>query len=108
MEMQTKDKSFECAQCNLSFKMMKDLKTHMLQHEGKKPHSCNQCGYSNIRATKLKRHMLIHSGDKPFSCEQCEYSSTHTVNLRNHMLTHSVADSVISPAHKLLPSRDTC
>ena len=29
---------YPCAQCNLSFKMNKDLKTHMLQHDGKKTH----------------------------------------------------------------------
>ena len=63
--MQTKGKPRSCVQCNLSFKMAKDLKTHIIQHGGKKAHSCNQCGYSSINAAHLKTHMLVHSGEKP-------------------------------------------
>ena len=56
MEMQTEDKSFSCVHCNLSFEMTKDLKAHMLQHDGKKAHKCNQCGYSSISAVKGTVH----------------------------------------------------
>ena len=66
MEMQTEHKSYSCVQCNLSFKMTKDLKTHMLQHDVKKSQSCNKCGYSCIKAANLKTHMPVHSGEKPF------------------------------------------
>ena len=52
--MQTGNKSYSCVQCNLSFKMTKDLKTHMLQHDVKKPHGCNQCGYSNRQCFKAE------------------------------------------------------
>ena len=65
MEMQTEDKCYSCVQCNLSFKMTKDLKKHMHQHDENKSHSCNQCGYSSIKAGNLKTHMLVHSGEKP-------------------------------------------
>ena len=57
MEMQTEDRHLACDHCNLSFEMTKDLRTHMLQHDGKKSHSCNQCGYSSIRADHLKIHV---------------------------------------------------
>ena len=88
MEIQTEDKLHYCVQCNLSFKMAKDLKMHMFQHGGKKSHSCNQCGYSTIKATHLKLHILIHSGEKPFGCTQCNFSCTKAGNFRTHMLTH--------------------
>jgi KRAB domain-containing zinc finger protein len=67
MEMQTEDSD----NCNLSFKMTKDLKTHMLQHYGKKSHSCNQCGFSSISASNLKTHMLVHSGTSFHNAEAC-------------------------------------
>lgn len=57
--MQTEYKPNLCVQCNLSFKMTKDHKTHMLQHGVKKSHSCNQCCYSTIKAADLKRHTLV-------------------------------------------------
>ena len=85
MEIQNEDSG---VQYNLSSKMTKDLKTHKLQHDGKKTHSCNQCGYSAISASKLKTHMLVHSGEKPFSCTRVHSATT--------------------PAHKLVISRDTC
>ena len=65
--MQPEDKPNSCVQCNLSFKMNKDLKMHMLQHDGKKSHNCSQCVYSSICAANLKTHILVHSGEKPFA-----------------------------------------
>ena len=89
MEMPTEDRAKSCGQCNLSFKMTKDLKMHMIQHEGKKSHSCNQCGYSSTLTANLKRHMLVHSGEKPFVCKQCNYSCTSAGSLKKHIRTHS-------------------
>ena len=66
--MQSEGKHSSCAQCDLTFKTTKDLKMHMIQHDGKKTHTCNQCGYSSNKAANLKTHMLVHSGEKPFSC----------------------------------------
>ena len=61
IEIQAEDKPFSCVQCDLSFKMTKDLKIHMIQRCEKKSYSCNLCGYSTTRASKLKRHMVVHS-----------------------------------------------
>ena len=83
--MQTGNKSYSCVQCNLSFKMTKDLKTHMLQYDVKKPHGCIQCGYSTISASKLITHKLVHSGE-------------------NLLFTHTAA----IPAQQLAASRGTC
>ena len=41
--------------------MNKDLRTHMLQHDGKKSRSCNQCGYSTIKTADLKK---THAGSQ--------------------------------------------
>ena len=68
----------------------KDLKTHLLQHDGKKTHSCDQCDYSSTIASNLKSHMLVHIA-MPFVCEQCRkqcrYSCTAAGNFKKHMLT---------------------
>ena len=89
MEMQTQDKPYSCGQCNLSFKMNKDIRTHMIEHDGTKPHSCNQCGYWSVNASHLKSHMLVHIGKSSFVCKQCSFSCTTAGNLKTHMLTHS-------------------
>ena len=89
MEIQSEKNSYSCIQCNLSFMTTENLKTHMIQHDGKEQHSCNQCSYSSINATNLKSHMLVHSGEKPFACSQCIYSSKQAGNLKTHMRTHS-------------------
>ena len=81
--MQT-DEPYSCNECDISFKMTKDVK-----HDGKKSHNCNQCSYSSTNAASLKRHMLVHSGEKPFVCTQCVYSCTEASHLKKHMLTHS-------------------
>ena len=44
---------FACIKCNLCFKMTNGLKTHMLQHDGKKPNNCNQCGYCSRQIFQL-------------------------------------------------------
>ena len=114
IEIQTEDRPYSCPQCDLSFKMTKDLKMHMIQHGGKKSHSCNLCGYSTTSASKLKRLMLVHrsqsclavrfpelrnrkgteggpvhSGEKPVVYIQCNFSCTRTGSLKIHMLIHS-------------------
>ena len=111
--MQTEDKSFTSDQCNLSFKMTKDLKRHLPQHGAKKAHSCNQCGYSIIKAANLKKEKT-HAGSqwreafKAFSCTQGKFSCATTGTLKTHMQTHSgeslsAVHSVNTPA-KLLPT----
>ena len=114
IEIQAEDKPYSCLQCDLFFKMTKDLKMHMIQHGGKKSHSCNLCGYSTTSASKLKRHMLVHriqsclavrfpevrnrkrteggpvhSGEKPVVCKQCNFSCTWAGSIKIHMLIHS-------------------
>ena len=110
--MQTEHRPNSHVQCDLSIKMAKDLKAHMLQHVGKKFHSCNKYGYSSNGVSKLKGHMLVYSGEKPFVCKECNYSCTRASHLKTHMLIHqetvlSFAHSVKSPAQLLVTSRHT-
>ena len=113
IEIQAEDKPYSCLQCDLFFKMTKDLKMHMIQHGGKKSHSCNLCGYSTTSASKLKRHMLVHrnqsclavwfaevcnrkgakggllhSGKKPVVHTQCNFSCTTACHLKIHNQIH--------------------
>ena len=74
MEMQADDNAG--VHCNLSFKMTKDFKMHMLQHDRKKTYSCNQCGYSCISAFNLKK-TLVGSQWRETLC-------LHTVQLLLH------------------------
>ena len=111
MELQGENKSNSCTLCNLSFKTAENLKTHMLQHDGKKQHSCNQCSYSSTKASNMKSHMLVHSGEKPFSCTQCDYSCGSAGNLKRHVLIKQSGEKPFSwtqCSHSSLVPQPTC
>ena len=55
----TQDKHFSCAESDQAFKMPRELKTHVLLHKEKIPHSCRQCGLSNTSAVNLINTCVI-------------------------------------------------
>ena len=89
MEMHTEVNHYSCINCNLFFKMNKDLKTHMNKHGGKKTHCCKKCSYTSIKASNLKLHNLFHSGKTPIVCKQCNYSCIRGDHLKQHMRIHT-------------------
>ena len=111
IEIQTEDRPYSCPQCDLSFKMTKDLKMHMIQHGGKKSHSCNLCGYSTTSASKLKRHRLWFTEANPaWLWDFLRYEIEKGLRVGQFTLERSLlfANSATSPAHRLGASRYTC
>ena len=104
IEIQTEDRPYSCPQCDLSFKMTKDLKMHMIQHGWKKSHSCNLCGYSTTSASKLKRHMLWFTEANPaWLWDFLRYEIEKGLRVVQFTLERSLllANSATSSAHRL-------
>ena len=73
------------------------LNSHMLTHNGKKPHSCKQCNFSTTQSGTLQRHIInIHSKEKPFSCKQCSFSFSQAGNLKSHSLSRHSSEKPFS------------
>ena len=68
-------KKYMCPQCNKSFNIKSNLKTHILIHTGKKPHKCTLCDFAANRVHHLKMHILKHTGENPHHCVQCEFTA---------------------------------
>ena len=90
-EVETRDKSFRCSQCDFVCSRSDNLKMHMKRHTGEneKPYSCTQCDYSCSQSDNLKKHMRVHTGEKPYTCSQCDYSCSRSDHLKKHMRVHT-------------------
>jgi len=78
------DLRFSCDRCDYQAKHPSHLKTHRnSQHEGVK-YSCNQCEYEASRQDLLKVHKQTKHEGVTFSCDQCTYQGTQQENLVTH------------------------
>ena len=60
----SKERAYNCVQCNKSFGVAGSLKTHMLAQSGVKNHTCSECGKSFGQSGHLRSHMITHTGEK--------------------------------------------
>ena len=63
-----KEKRFKCNECNKDFYTKYTLKTHQLNHSGKKEYCCSYCGLKFVLKAPLMVHERKHTGEKPFKC----------------------------------------
>nr|XP_045001706.1 zinc finger protein 710 isoform X2 [Jaculus jaculus] len=83
-------KPHSCPHCSKLFKQPSHLQTHLLTHQGTRPHKCQVCHKAFTQTSHLKRHMLLHSeGVKEFKCEVCGREFTLQANMKRHMLIHT-------------------
>ena len=73
------NKPFGCTQCNNTFTIAVNLKTHVHSFR------CEQCSYSCRQSSNLKYHMLSHTGEKSFACNKCNHSCKQSIHLKRHM-----------------------
>ena len=93
MKIKAEDTPFSCPQCDLSFKMKKNLKMHIIQHGGNKSHSCNLCSNSTTSACKLKKNMLVLLGQILSAIlwkYTVEKSQKNATNVTMHPLWHAI------------------
>ncbi|KAJ8248787.1 hypothetical protein GJAV_G00227750 [Gymnothorax javanicus] len=81
-------KPHECPHCGKLFKQPSHLQTHMLTHQGTRPHKCTVCKKAFTQTSHLKRHMLQHTDVKPYSCRFCRRGFAYPSELRAHETKH--------------------
>ncbi|XP_006010038.1 zinc finger and BTB domain-containing protein 45 [Latimeria chalumnae] len=80
--------TFECMQCQKTFRSRKNYTKHMFIHTGEKPHQCSICWRSFSLRDYLLKHMVTHTGVRAFQCSICNKRFTQKSSLNVHMRTH--------------------
>ncbi|XP_061451244.1 zinc finger protein 710 [Rhineura floridana] len=83
------EKRWQCRLCEKSYTSKYNLVTHILGHNGIKPHSCPHCSKLFKQPSHLQTHLLTHQGTRPHKCQECHKAFTQTSHLKRHMLLHS-------------------
>uniref|UniRef100_A0A8D0GHC8 Zinc finger protein 710 n=1 Tax=Sphenodon punctatus TaxID=8508 RepID=A0A8D0GHC8_SPHPU len=83
------EKRWQCRLCEKSYTSKYNLVTHILGHNGIKPHSCPHCNKLFKQPSHLQTHLLTHQGTRPHKCQVCHKAFTQTSHLKRHMLLHS-------------------
>ncbi|KAF7667462.1 hypothetical protein LDENG_00061340 [Lucifuga dentata] len=82
-------KRWKCRMCEKSYTSKYNLVTHILGHNGIKPHRCHLCGKLFKQLSHLHTHLLTHQGMRPHKCQVCHKAFTQTSHLKRHMMQHS-------------------
>ncbi|XP_061102614.1 zinc finger protein 710-like [Conger conger] len=80
---------WKCRMCEKSYTSKYNLVTHILGHNGIKPHACPHCGKLFKQPSHLQTHLLTHQGTRPHKCSVCKKAFTQTSHLKRHMLQHT-------------------
>uniref|UniRef100_A0A8C9RWV8 Zinc finger protein 710 n=2 Tax=Scleropages formosus TaxID=113540 RepID=A0A8C9RWV8_SCLFO len=80
---------WKCRMCEKSYTSKYNLVTHILGHNGIKPHECPHCGKLFKQPSHLQTHLLTHQGTRPHKCTVCKKAFTQTSHLKRHMLQHT-------------------
>lgn len=81
---------FPCEMCQKTFKLEKNLKSHLKSSHGSKldlPFQCKKCAKRFIDKHKMKYHLMnVHIRSRPFVCryENCSSDFNNQSNLRQH------------------------
>ena len=84
-----RQKRWQCRMCEKSYTSKYNLVTHILGHNGIKPHSCPHCSKLFKQPSHLQTHLLTHQGTRPHKCQVCHKAFTQTSHLKRHMMQHS-------------------
>ncbi|XP_076105475.1 uncharacterized protein LOC143073659 [Mytilus galloprovincialis] len=78
-----------CMVCGKYFKQLSHLNTHMLTHDNIKPHVCTICGKEFTQISHLKRHQTVHLESRPYICDICGRGFAYPSELRTHKEKHN-------------------
>ncbi|XP_061389907.1 zinc finger protein 91-like [Musca vetustissima] len=83
---------FHCDMCSLQFKLLRNIKRHMLTHTDLRPFQCEFCEKSFKRKDILQKHLRDVHRDPATNCYHCDLCSLQFKmqrNIKRHMLTHT-------------------
>lgn len=82
--------SYQCEECDKSFKFLQQLKIHRIVHTDKKPR-CYLCNKTFLTKYNLQSHLTSHVSTKSFECDICSIKFTYKRNLYIHLKRHALA-----------------
>ncbi|KAH7973629.1 hypothetical protein HPB49_003468 [Dermacentor silvarum] len=80
----TGKKRHGCNLCTKSFITARDLRTHLLKHQGHKPFHCHLCPATFLARGYLADHLQSHLTTKRCKCDLCPRSFMRPVQLNRH------------------------
>lgn len=84
MRVHTREKAFQCSDCDKSFKKKSALIRQNVLHSGGKPCACSVCGEKFSLKLDLATHARTHTGQKPSRCAGCCLRLTQKSDLTAH------------------------
>ena len=72
---------FNCEVCDQTFAS----KSHFLVHTKEKQYQCKQCEKKFSLVGNLKRHTRIHTGEMNYSCQNCQSKFAYIDKLQRHI-----------------------
>ncbi|XP_013112340.2 histone-lysine N-methyltransferase MECOM [Stomoxys calcitrans] len=78
---------YHCDQCPLEFKLLRNLRRHLLTHSDNRPFNCEFCEKTFKRKDNLQKHLRDIHSEKHFSCKACDKGFATYGQLQRHQLT---------------------
>ena len=75
-----------CAQCEFSTKLARNLKEHASRHV--EMFRCKICEESFTKQIRLRKHKILFHGGGQLTCANCDYKTWCPKNLRRHKESH--------------------
>ena len=96
-----KEKPFNCAACDSTFRFRSSLSTHFKAVHGTvddRKHGCEFCDRRFVSVGDLRKHERNHTKEKPFQCRTCEKKFARRDYLKKHMKSiHKTEDRSGNP-----------
>lgn len=84
----TKEKPYQCTECDKRFVTKFTLNTHSKMHSGERHYECTECDSKFVHPSTLSRHMKVHKGDTPYHCTVCDSKFNGKTALGFHLRVH--------------------
>ncbi|CAH1159062.1 unnamed protein product [Phyllotreta striolata] len=87
---QVKTECYPCTEpsCNRTFALKQLLDIHMKNHSRERKFECDECESKFFTKYELQKHVLTHNASKEYQCVVCDKSFLRESMLRRHEKTH--------------------